>query len=260
MAQEWTTAQFSRQVSSEESLVVNVQYSAGSISLSSGSSNQLYSMRLRYDAESHEPVHQFGGGRLEIGVNGVGRSSFFRSGATDGELAITLSNRVPMDLTLEMGAVRADLDLGGIRLRKLTVHSGASDGELRVSSPNSEEMESVEIEVGAASFRARELGNLNAAEISVDAGVGDFQLDFTGLRRAETRLDVTMGLGSLEVRVPREAGIRLERDSFLTSFNAPVLERQGDVYLTSNWEQASLRIFVGVDAAIGSISIIRFDP
>jgi hypothetical protein len=69
-----------------------------------------------------------------------------------------------------------------------------------------------------------------------------------------------MGLGSLEVRVPREAGIRLERDAFLTSFNAPGLERQGDVYLTSNWEQASLRIFVGVDAAIGSISIIRFDP
>jgi len=259
-AQEWTTAQFSRQISDQESAEVEVRYSAGRIALSAGSANQLYAVRLRYNAETHEPIHEFANGRLEVGVEGTGRSNFFRSGGTDGEMEITLSNRIPLALTLELGAVRAEIDLGGLRLTSLSVHTGASDGSLRVSSPNSEEIESVEFQAGAASFRARELGNLNAAEISLEAGVGDYQLDLTGLRRPETRVEVEMGLGSLEIRIPREAGIRLERDSFLTSLDAPGLEREGDVHLSSNWDQATMRVDISVDAAFGSISIVRFDP
>jgi hypothetical protein len=175
-------------------------------------------------------------------------------------MELTLTNRIPLDLTLDLGAVRADLDLGGLRLTSLAIHTGASDGDLRVSSPNSEEMESVELQVGAASFRARDLGNLNAAEISLEGGVGDFRLDLNGLRRAETRVDVKMGLGSLEIRIPREAGVRLERDSFLTSLNAPGLDRQDGAYLSSNWDQAAIRVDISVNAALGSISIVRFDP
>ncbi|MEX2295456.1 MAG: LiaF domain-containing protein [Gemmatimonadota bacterium] len=259
-AQEWTSAQFSRQISSEESAEVTIRYSAGRIALSAGSANQLYALRLRYDANSQEPVHEFENGRLELGVEGIGRTGFFRSGATDGEMELTLTNRIPLDLTLDLGAVRADLDLGGLRLTSLSIHTGASDGDLRVSSPNSEEMESVELKVGAASFRARDLGNLNAAEISLEGGVGDFRLDLNGLRRAETRVDVKMGLGSLEIRIPREAGVRLERESFLTSLNAPGLDRRDGVYLSSNWDQAAIRVDISVNAALGSISIVRFDP
>jgi hypothetical protein len=259
-AQEWTSAQFSRQVSTEQSLDVTVHYSAGRIALSAGSGNQLYAMRLRYDADSHEPIHTFENGRLEIGVEGSGRSSLFRSGATDGEMELTLSNRVPIDLSLELGAVRADIDLGGLRLTDLLVNTGASDGQIRVSSPNPEEMERVELNAGAASFRASGLGYLNAARISLDAGVGDFHVDLAGLRRPETRLEVDMGLGNLEIRVPREAGIRLTRDSFLTSLDAPGLEERGDARVSSNWDDAAIRVEISVEAAFGSISVLRFDP
>jgi hypothetical protein len=121
-------------------------------------------------------------------------------------------------------------------------------------------LDRVEIEAGAASFRARELGNLNAAVISLEAGVGDFDLDFEGLRRPETRLEIDMGLGSLEIRIPRNVGIRLKRDSFLAPLNAPGLERRNDFYYSSDWDSSSIRIDITVDAALGSISVIRFDP
>ena len=57
-----------------------------------------------------------------------------------GQLDLTLSGQVPMDLELEFGAVQANLDLGGLRLRSLDLSTGASEAELRVSAPNPEPM------------------------------------------------------------------------------------------------------------------------
>jgi hypothetical protein len=259
-AQDWATAQYSRQIGTTEEAAVTIQYSAGHLMLSGMDSNQLYAMRLRYNAESHEPVHQFGSGRVVLGIEGTGRASFLRSGSNDGEMALTLSDRIPIALSLDLGAVRATLDLGGLRLTRLDLNAGASEGELRVSSPNPMQLDRATLRTGAASFRAREMGNLNAAEISLEAGVGDFLLDLTGLRRPETTVDVKMGLGSLEVRVPRQVGIRLSRRSFLASLNAPGLERRGDDLYSSNWDQAPIRVLLSVEAALGSITITRFDP
>ena len=41
-----------------------------------------------------------------------------------------------MDLELEFGAVRADIDLGGLSLTTLSVETGASESLLDVSLPN----------------------------------------------------------------------------------------------------------------------------
>lgn len=259
-AQNWATAQYSRQISVEERAEVTLRYSSGNLTLSGANSSRLYEMRLRYDADSHAPVHSFEAGRLVLGVESTGGNRFLRSGSTDGEMAVTLTTAIPIDLTLDLGAVQSNVDLGGLRLTGLVVHTGASQGSFRVSSPNSEAIDVVEFKAGAASFEAIELGHLNAGEISLEAGVGDFQLDLSGLQRDHTSLTIRMGLGSLEVQVPTEAGVRLTRRSFLTSLTAPGLERQGEVHVSSNWEEAERRVDIAVEAALGSISILRTAP
>ena len=188
---------------------------------------------------------------------GTGPDRCFGRGSSAGALDLELSDQVPMDLQLEFGAVRADLDLGGLRLRDLELTTGASEAELRVSDPNPEPMESVRVAVGAASLRATQLGNLNMEELILEAGVGDVLLDFHGLRRAETRVHAEMGLGKLEIRIPSEAGIRLVRESFLTTLDAPELVQRGDALVSSNWESSALKVTIEVEAAFGKVSVLR---
>jgi hypothetical protein len=256
-AQSWSDFQVSRQVQAERELVVDVKYGAGRFFVTPARGPHLYQVRLRYDEDAFEPVHEYRDGRLRVGVEGSGslRRSSLRRGDSEDEMELRLTREVPIRLTMELGAVRGEMDLGGVQLRSLDLATGASDAELRVSEPNRLEMDRAQIKVGAASFRARDLGHLNARAIQVEAGVGDVRLDLAGLGLRETDVQVSMGLGSVEIVVPTAAGVRLTRSTFLTSVNAPALTREGDAYFSRNWHDAERRVDIKVDAAFGSVTV-----
>lgn len=255
-AQSWRTVTMSRQADRSDEMDVRVRYGAGRLRVSPANQGLLYRMRLRYDEEVFEPVADYRPGRLELGVESVGRDISVRDRDEAGELELYLGRDVPMDLDLEFGAVRADLDLGGLNLTGLKLVTGAADARLDVSRPNPSRINRAEIHVGAAEFTAERLGNLNARRIRVKAGVGDVHLDFTGEWREDADVEVEMALGALELRFPRGVGVRLVKDSFLTSLDAQEMVKRGDTWYSLDWETAERRITVEVDAAFGGIDIV----
>ncbi|TVP44689.1 MAG: hypothetical protein EA350_10995 [Gemmatimonadales bacterium] len=259
-AQSWSTAQFERQPRSERTLRVDVGFGAGDFRLAAADGNHLYRARFRYDEEAFALIHEYANGSLRLGLEGQDRSSrrtSFRRSGEMGELELRLGRTIPTELELTFGAVRAELDLGGIPLRSLSLTTGASEGTLRVSERNPEAMSSASFQVGAASFSARELGRLRAREIQVEAGVGEVRLDFEGLEAAETRLKATLGLGSLEIHVPAGVGIHLTRSSFLSSLSAPDLERRGNTWVSADWDTAPRRLRIDLETALGSVTVTR---
>ena len=255
-AQDWKTMSVSRQLQgTPDRLDVHVSYGAGRFELAPAGSGLLYSMRLRYDEETEDPVATFEGGHLRLGVENSDRDIRFGKRDDEGEMSVRLAPDVPMSLEIATGAVEAELDLGGLALTGLDLRTGASKTRLRVSEPNPIRMDRAELQVGAADFRARDLGNLNARRIEVSAGVGDVELDLDGSWEGETALDVSMGLGALTLRVPSGVGVRFERETFLSSVDAEGLERRGDTFYSPNWESASRRVRIKVDAAFGSVGI-----
>jgi hypothetical protein len=185
-------------------------------------------MNLRYDEEAYEPVADFSGNRLELGIESRGGVRIRRDREA-GDLSLELARGVPMRLDLEFGAVRADLDLGGLHLTALDVSTGASKSTIDISEPNRGQIATARFEVGAAEFAARHLGNLNAERIEFDAGVGSVTLWLDGDWQRDMRLSIDMGIGALELRVPEGLGIQLRKDSFLTS-----LDSEGLVKRSSN--------------------------
>ena len=95
-----------------------------------------------------------------------------------------LARGVPMDLDLEFGAVKADIDLAGLALTDLDLSTGASESRVTISEPNPVHMGTASFQAGAAEFRATQLGNLNAERIEVDAGVA--HLAYHRTRRGHT--------------------------------------------------------------------------
>lgn len=254
--QDMRTVSMSRALSGQDALDVRVRYGAGRLSIRPADGGVLYALDLRYDESQFEPLTEFDGRRLEVGLEGRGRNIDLDD-EDEGELDLRLAPGLPMDLRLEFGAGRATVDLGGLALRDLDLETGASESRIDVSRPNPEMLRRAEFDVGAADFEAIRLGNLNLEELGVNAGVGRVALDFSGALRRDVDVEVDMGLGALELKVPEGVGVRLEKDSFLTSIDADGFDRRDGVYYSSNWESAERRIRVHVKAAFGSISVTR---
>jgi len=255
-AQSWRTVSMSRQFSGEANLDVRVRYGAGRLDIRPGDPGSLYRMQLRYDEETFEPVARYEGNRLDLGVESIRNHIDWPGDRDSGEMELYLARDVPMDLDLEFGAVRAVLDLGGLQMTHLELSTGASESRVSFSEPNPVRMRNATFEVGAADFQVRDLGNLNAETISVDAGVGNVVLSFTGEWRGDSDVSVDMGLGALELRFPEGLGVRVVKDTFLTSLNSEGLVKRGDSYYSVDWEEAENRVTVTVDAAFGSIDVV----
>jgi len=249
------TVSMSRQLEDEDEVRVAVEYGAGRFTVRPMDSGLLYRMNLEYDEDRYEPVVEYARHRLRVGVESI-RGGIRGRDSEGGRLDLELARGVPMDLDLEFGAVRADVDLGGLALTRLELSTGASESVIDVSEPSPSGMELARFEVGAAEFTARRLGNLNAERIEVDAGVGSLTLWLDGEWRRDARVGIDMGLGSLELRVPEGLGLQLRKDSFLTSLDSEGLVKRGETYESLNWANATRRVTIDLDAAFGSVNVV----
>ncbi len=255
-AQDWRTVTTERRSAGEELLHVDLEYGAGELHLQPASSDVLYRAKLRYDADSFQPVTDYEDGRLRIGVDNQ-RKGLKINKHNAGRLELALGSGVPLDLDLKFGAVQADIDLGGLRVRQAQISTGASETDVRFSSPNPEEMSSLEIEVGAAAFRASGLGNANIRRLDVQGGVANVTLDFSGEWQRDMEAEVQMGVGSITFRIPRDIGVKVTKKGFLASFDSEgFTKRDGGDYYSANWSDAGRHMNVDLDSAFGSVNVV----
>jgi hypothetical protein len=260
-AQSWRTLTSARQRHGETQLTVDVSYAAGEFRLHAAPPGTLYQMDLRYDEDRFTPVREYdaAAARLSLGVRGVrddnidfGRK---RNGPTP-SLDLGLSPDIPLTLNLDLGAVRSQVDFGGLALRSVRYRTGASESTLRFSRPNAEPCSTLRLEAGAAAFQAWSLGNANCRVISFDGGVGDVTLDFGGAWRGSIRAELRVALGSLTLMLPRDAGVAVRVSRFLASFERSGFEKRGDTFYTPGYESASRQLIIDVTAAFGGVSVV----
>jgi hypothetical protein len=262
-AQRWRAMEVSRQLRDTAEYQVRVEYGAGRFDLRPTSEPVLYAMQLRYDEDRGRPVHQLDADQrsLTLGItNGSVRLSRSMGRDSEGEMRLGLSRLVPMQLTVDLGATRARLDLGGLSLRELRLETGASDTKVDFSEPNASTMKSLSVQVGAAGLELTNLGNANASNLSVNGGVGSVTLDFGGRWTQDMTVDADLALGKLHLRVPRDVGIRLEVQRVLASLDHDGLEKRGNAYVSDNWERAPFRLRVRAQTVFGGIEIERVAP
>ena len=257
-AQDWRTMTSARQLWGTQPVEVEVEYGAGELEIGQAAGGMLYSMELRYDEEQAVPVAEFDSAsrRLKLGASSRRGNRKVREGST---AKIALSDRVPLDLGLHFGAGEATLNLGGLRLQRLDVETGASETTIRIDRPNPIRAREVDLSAGAAELEVIGLGNLRAERIRFQGGVGATTLDFGGAWAADATASVQMGMGSLVLRFPRSLGVRVSRSSFLTSFDAEGMVRRDGSYFSANWDRAEHKLVVDVEAALGSIEIEWID-
>jgi len=223
-----------------------------------GTSNPLlYHMQLRYDATRSQPRHAFDPAtrKLQLGVQKSDVRFTGRSDNEDGRLQLELSRVTPLDLSLDLGAVEADLDLTGLKLSRLQIESGASEGKLRFDSLNATPMSVLQVSLGAASFRGERLANANARDIRVDAGVGNVELDLGGQWTQDIDLKVEVTLGIVTIHVPSDVGVRVSVRKTLASFDHEGLIERDGAWVSRNWESAPRKLRISAETVFGKLTI-----
>ena len=259
-AQSWRTLESSRQLRDSSEHQVRVAYGAGRLDVSATSEPVLYSMLLRYDESLATALHRYDADRrtLTLGLGDMSvRLSHNVKDQARGEMRLALSRSVPMDLTFDLGATKATLELGGLTLHDLRIESGAGEAFVSFGSPNPSSMRALDIDVGAASLQMRELANANTALVRVKGGVGSVDLGFGGQWMQDMAVDADLALGKLTLHVPPEVGVRVELRRFLASFEHEGLTKRGDAFFSDNWDTARFRLRLHASTTIGGISIDR---
>lgn len=254
-AQDLRTIDLARQLRDSLPLTVVVDHEVGNVVVHGTREPLLYHVQLAYHPSRTEPTYRFDSTArvLHVGLTKA-RSA---EGAAEPELRLDLSRAVPVDLRLQMGAAGADLDLGGMRLTRLAVASGASDAVVHFDEPNAIPMQLLELDVGAASLRARGLGNARAREMRVNVGIGAVELDFGGAWTGDLNLDLQVSLGKAHLRVPEDVGVRVDVRRFLATFDRPDFVRRGDYYYSRNWDTATRKLLVRSRTILGQLEVSR---
>lgn len=258
-AQSWRTLDVARQLADSAPTTVKVLYGTGAFGLRAASTPLLYHMQLRYDGARTEPRHSFNVATRELQV-GVQKSDMRFTGRDDEEqprLQLELSRATPIDLALDLGAVEADLDLTGLRLSRVHLESGASDGKVRFDSLNPTRMSALDVSLGAASFRGERLANANTPSIRVDAGVGNVELDMGGQWTQDIDLHVEVLLGVVTIHVPADVGVRVTLEKTFASFDHEGLVQRDGAWVSRNWDSAPHKLRVSAETVFGKLTIDR---
>ncbi|MEW6014622.1 MAG: toast rack family protein [Candidatus Zixiibacteriota bacterium] len=255
------TKEFNFPADSITILYADIDLAAGNFRLTSEEMPALFRADVTYNPDRLEVFADYRK-RGERGYLEVGSDLFskFQVDTEDNRWEMELSRSYKTDLKLEFGLCDAFIDLGGVPLTDLNLDIGVAEGKLVFSSPNPTELDNISIEAGAAEFEIEKLLNANFKTLKFDGGVGEFRLEFTGELKTRAQAEISVGLGSAVIYLPRELSVRIEaEDNFLSKVkfrNAAGLRIRDGYYKSEDFDSAAARLDLRIDVGLGSVEIV----
>jgi hypothetical protein len=246
----------------EKSLEATIRFDIGSMEITGDEKlSPLYSMDLEYDKNSYEPKVKY-----ESVLNGTeGRFSFrldsthklgIRRERQNNRLRLAFTDSIPLELRVTAGVGDARLSLSGMKISGIDFESGVGGAKISAYEPNTVPCEYIHLKNGVGSIEAVGLGNLNFREFEFQGGVGGANLDFTGEWKQNADIHIEVGVGGVNVRMPREIGVRVEAEKhFLSGLQLEGFNQKDSIYYSENYESAAFKVSVHVTTGIGGLKI-----
>lgn len=200
---------------------VLIHMGAGELELRGADQEPLLEASFEFNRERNRPEVGYrvtgGKGRLEVrhprrrGVN---------FGTTRNRWDLVLSRAVPLELDVDLGAGRSDLDLRGFKIGRIDIDMGVGEMELDLQGRHERSFD-VKIDGGIGSARLRLPAEVGV-RVKVDGGLGSVDVhgltkrsgayvnDAYGKSPVTIEVDVDAGIGSIDLRCepPTEANRR----------------------------------------------------
>lgn len=206
---------------------------------------------IRYNVPEWEPQILRGENALTLTQRQTeGQLAFPKD--TINEWDLKLGN-YPLDLSINAGAYKGELDLSGVPLTRLQISDGASEARVIFNTPNPLPMEQLRYRTGASKVELVGLGNTKAAEIIFEGGTGAYTLDFSGDLSQDTKVQIKSGVSQVVLIIPDETPARVEITGGLNNI-APqgTWSIRDGVYEKSG---SGARLLIEIQMGVGSLEL-----
>lgn len=258
----------------EKSLKVTIDAGFCDVSIGRGTPNRILDADI--DADLPESIDRYidysdreGVGYLSINTTETvsshttdhhGHHSFSFKGFEHNAWDLRFTDAVPISFDMELGMGKGDFDFTGLAVNDLNLSAGASSVSVRFDQPNKTTMNEMTIETGLSKFHGEGLCNARFRRFKFQGGVGSYSLDFSGPLEHDVNIDIEVGLGSITVIIPENAGAKIYYEkSLISHIGLPhdFSEREENTYYSSNYRSSSARMDMHIEAGLGSVTIRR---
>lgn len=258
-AQATQHASAARQLFDQTALQATINFAAGQVTVRPARTGMLYSMSADYDPERYLPESRYEAGAqaVTLGLKPTGEGGI-RVSSRD-HLAQTatleLSREVPLVLMMTLGAAEATLDLGGLRLKRVSLETAGSKTLVRFAQVNPGRCDSLAVNAGAAEVTLESLGNSRCQLLRIAGGAGGVTLDLGGAWSGDSRIAVSVTVGQVSLRIPHDLGVELTLEQFLSSFEPRGFVREGKIWRTPGYAQAAQHVSLNLSTTVGGVNV-----
>jgi hypothetical protein len=245
---------FVPEIESTEPVDLTIDFGAGELNIQPGAENAVVTGTARYNIADFKPEIRVEGNRvyLKTGNLEIKGIPIINKDDYKNEWDLQLG-AVPMNLTVNAGAYKGEVELGGLSLLSLKFTDGAADVDVRFSELNKIEMDTLRYETGASSVDLHGLANANCDRLVFRGGAGDYSLDFSGELQRDMDVTIDSGMSNVEIIVPRGVSARVLYDGGLSNVDlSGGWEKSGNDYYQ---EGTSPRLTINVNLGAGNLSL-----
>jgi len=233
---------------------IALNMTGGKLTLSSGA-NDLINGTITYNVKQWEPEFTHRENLFKINQADPLKLTGIPTGDVVNNWDLSLSNAVPINLSIEGGASENIIDLTGLQLTGLSIIQGASQTKIRFDAPNPILMENFSFTTGVSSAEIFGLANANFQTMTFSGGAGDYTLDFSGTLTHDSTVNIKVGASSLRIIIPSGMNAVINSQSTVSNFNTEgTWLLTNDTYATI---QDGYTLTINLDLAVGNVKLIH---
>jgi archaellin len=210
---------------------VHIDQAAGTLNLSSGAQS-LMDATFAFTRDEWQPEISYSTsnaqGRLVVKQPKPGNNINMQDNDRN-EWQVRLTNAIPLDVQLSVGAGESNIDLSNTRLTNLELQAGAGDFTLN-------------------------LANTSVPRVKVNAGVGQMKLDLSGKWQNDLDAQINGGIGEVRVKLPRRTGVRVKVNG-LGSINAEGFRKENGYYVNEAYATSDTRLTLEINGGLGEVTL-----
>lgn len=274
-AQNWRTLTAQRPLGRDDSLKVMVRYGMGKLTVRAADPAVLYDLNVRYDAnffrtqKLYDPTTH----TLTVGADSATaerfslRPHFFGNDDAKAvkdeeklaEMNLGVARGIPIDLTVKTGIGASVLDLGNLWIANAHIESTMGDVNVNFSTANQRPMQELRIDAMMSGVSVKELGNARAKTVKMSATLGGGEASLRGDWTGDMTVDVNVAVGGLQIRVPRDAGVKITAVTHLAGIDAAGFTESKGEYTSQNYATATRKVLITGTVSLGGLKVTWVD-
>ena len=253
----YTTFRSSEPSQDEHSLEAKIELNVGQLLIESGVPGMSYDLDLYYDENAFDPRLDFrrseDGAHLNFDLDGKSRVN---SGLGKTRLNLKLDPATRLDLDAQTGVAESEIDLSDLKIVRLHLENGVGETSVFSANQNTEICRHISVENGVGTLKMSGLGNLNFERMEFRGGIGAAELEFSGDWQRNAEVDIDVGIGSVEIVLPRSIGaeVRMSK-SWLSGIDIHGFRKDGRTYISDNMDRVSRVVRLNINTGIGGVEV-----